>query len=107
MRQYPQCRPTPRRRRLRFMPNGKPGDHPVTDLVVWGRKVFSERVNTLIREIDTYTTDYGVFDPFEDLDSLIFRTESNPVNDAELIAALTERKDQLAAGTYPGLQVPE
>ncbi len=82
------------------MPNGKPGDHPVTDLVVWGREVFSERANALIREIDSYTTDYAAFDPFEDLDSLIFRTESDPANDTELIAALTKRRDQLAAGTY-------
>ena len=35
------------------MPNGKPLDHPVTDVVIHGMPVFSPRVDELIREIDT------------------------------------------------------
>ena len=35
------------------MPNGKPRDHPVTDVVVYGMPVFSPEVDELIREIDT------------------------------------------------------
>ena len=34
------------------MPNGKVGDHPFTDIVVHGRRVYSERADALIREID-------------------------------------------------------
>jgi hypothetical protein len=33
------------------MPNGKPGDHPLTDIVVHGRRVYSERADALVREI--------------------------------------------------------
>jgi len=33
------------------MPNGKPGDHPYTDVVTHGRDVYSHRVANLIREI--------------------------------------------------------
>ena len=34
------------------MPNGKIGDHPFTDIVVHGRRVYSQRADALIREID-------------------------------------------------------
>ncbi|HEX8691961.1 MAG TPA: hypothetical protein VF746_06060 [Longimicrobium sp.] len=34
------------------MPNGKPGDHPLTDIVVHGWRVYSERADALVREID-------------------------------------------------------
>ena len=33
------------------MPNGKPGDHPLTDVLVHGADVFSPEVDRLIREI--------------------------------------------------------
>ena len=33
------------------MPNGKPGDHPLTDLFVHGVSVFNPQVDALIREI--------------------------------------------------------
>ncbi len=34
------------------MPNGKPGDHPFTDIVTHGLAVYSPTVDGLIREID-------------------------------------------------------
>lgn len=33
------------------MPNGKPGDHPVTDICVHGIRQFSRKVDALIREV--------------------------------------------------------
>jgi hypothetical protein len=33
------------------MANGKPGDHPYTDIVTWGRRVYSPQVDQLVREI--------------------------------------------------------
>lgn len=33
------------------MPNGKVGDHPLTDILVHGRRVYSERADNLIRQI--------------------------------------------------------
>jgi hypothetical protein len=33
------------------VPNGKPGDHPLTDIVVHGREVYSPEASRLVREI--------------------------------------------------------
>ena len=33
------------------MPNGKPGDHPYTDIVVHGQDVYSPKAASLVREI--------------------------------------------------------
>jgi len=33
------------------MPNGKSGDHPYTDIVVHGRRVYSPTADALVREI--------------------------------------------------------
>jgi len=33
------------------MPNGKPGDHPYTDIMIHGRDVYSKRAAALVREI--------------------------------------------------------
>lgn len=33
------------------MPNGKPGDHPLTDILVHDRKIYSAVARDLIREI--------------------------------------------------------
>lgn len=33
------------------MPNGKPGDHPVTDVLVHGREAISPRTTELIRSL--------------------------------------------------------
>ena len=33
------------------MPNGKPGDHPYTDIMIHGRDVYSRRAAALVRKI--------------------------------------------------------
>ena len=33
------------------MPNGKIGDHPLTDILIHGRVVYSERATDLIRQV--------------------------------------------------------
>ena len=33
------------------MPNGKYGDHPITDILIYGRRVYSKRTDDLIRKI--------------------------------------------------------
>lgn len=35
------------------MPNGKPGDHPYTDIVLHGRRAYSATADALVREIAT------------------------------------------------------
>jgi hypothetical protein len=57
------------------MPNGKPGDHPFTDIVTHGHNVYSPRAANLVREIaklcddkarrklaDLLWSEYNVFD---------------------------------------------
>lgn len=41
-----------RRPYLGRMPNGKAGDHPLTDIVVHRAEVFGDRIDTLIGELD-------------------------------------------------------
>jgi len=33
------------------MPNGKPGDHPLTDILVHGASIFSPEIDSLVREL--------------------------------------------------------
>lgn len=33
------------------MPNGKHGDHPFTDITLWGLRVYSPQADALVREI--------------------------------------------------------
>ena len=33
------------------MPNGKPGDHPLTDLLHYGISVFDQEITSLVREL--------------------------------------------------------
>ena len=54
------------------MPNGKIGDHPLTDILVHGRLVYSDKADSLIRKI----VDLGGRDR---IDLLLF-TKYNPVN---------------------------
>jgi hypothetical protein len=39
------------------MPNGKPGDHPITDIVVHKQSVFGAPFDDLIREIEALARD--------------------------------------------------
>lgn len=39
------------------MPNGKPGDHPYTDIVIHGRDIYSGNASKLVREIAEIASD--------------------------------------------------
>jgi hypothetical protein len=41
------------------MANGKPGDHPFTDIVIHGRDAYSPRAANLVREIARLSDDKG------------------------------------------------
>jgi hypothetical protein len=44
--------------------NGKPGDHPLTDILVYHRQVFSPSVDELIAELDGVGVWDGELTPF-------------------------------------------
>ena len=72
------------------MPNGRIGDHPLTDIVYHGRRVYSEKADALVREV----VELGGQDQIQDL--LIF--EYNDLNHPDvprLERVLTEIRDRL------------
>ena len=71
------------------MPNGKPGDHPLTDLLVHGLRTFSKEVDSLIREIARFL-------PPQEIDSLLDWFHPPPLD--ELTKILRAKRDALVRG---------
>jgi hypothetical protein len=78
------------------MTNGEPSYNPVSDVVVRGMEVYTPEIDALIRELATFTDEYGVSDPFEELDSLLAAATSDPSRRPELYRELVELRDRLA-----------
>ena len=87
------------------MPNGKPGDHPYTDIVVHRRSVYSPRVDDLVRRVAMLSTQAER----HQLADMLFRDfdDFNQPDVATLEAHLTSLHDQLVARAKErGWQVP-
>lgn len=69
------------------MPNGAPGDHPVTDIVIHGNAVYSPLIDGLVREI----VELGGRDRVE---LMLFR-DYNPHGDPDLVALEAELREVL------------
>jgi hypothetical protein len=75
-----------------LMPNGKPGDHPYTDIVTHGRDVYSARAANLVREI-AKLSDEKTRRKLADL--LLFEyNEFNRPDVSKLESVLTEIRDK-------------
>ena len=46
------------------MANGKPGDHPITDILLHNIIVFSPAIDNLIREISKLVPEYKLYEMF-------------------------------------------
>jgi hypothetical protein len=81
------------------MPNGKIGDHPLTDILIHHRYVYSERADALIRDIVAL----GGRDEFADMLLRDYNTFDKP-DVPKLERVLTEIHDQLTyqRGGEPG-----
>ena len=44
------------------MPNEKPGDHPLSDILVYGREVYGPEVDELIRGIKEFSSKYELYE---------------------------------------------
>ena len=44
------------------MPDSKPGDHPLTDILVYGREVYGAEADDLIRGISEFSSKYELYD---------------------------------------------
>jgi len=73
------------------MPNGKPGDHPLTDIIIHGLAVYSPKADALVREI----VQLGGRKEIEDMLLTRYNTFLNP-DVAELERVLTEVRDRLS-----------
>ena len=71
------------------MPNGKVGDHPLTDIVHHGRSVYSECADSLVREI----VELGGRDEISDLLIREFNVFGKP-DVPKLERVLTEIRDR-------------
>jgi len=69
------------------MPDGKPGDHPITDIIVHNMRVFSRKADKLIKEI----CDLGGRDEMERIVDLF-----HPPQTRELERILQELRDRLS-----------
>lgn len=82
------------------VPNGKPGDHPLTDLLHWKSPVFGDPVDNLLREIVKLGGE-SVLDrsPWRerlwDLWPRWSRDEAKDVEIAALVEPLTQLRDRL------------
>jgi hypothetical protein len=83
------------------MPNGRPGDHPYTDIATHGATVHSEAITELVLRID----DYGEFGAVGRAYSLLWQASRTPTAaekdalEADLRALVNEIEQ---ADTYPG-----
>jgi len=75
------------------MPNGKIGDHPYTDIMIHGRRVYSATADALVREIAALADDRTRRELADRLYSE-FNEYSNPDVD-KLERELTEMRDRL------------
>ena len=71
------------------MPNGKPGDHPITDILVHHRRVYSKTADALVREI----ADLGGKDEIADMLLTEYNEYSKP-DVPKLERVLTEIRDR-------------
>ncbi len=76
------------------MPNGKPGDHPYTDIVTHGLEVFTEEVDALVRELARHPR---LDDVDRELRELLYATQAPAAvrDDAALLRRLRALRARL------------
>jgi hypothetical protein len=87
------------------MPNGRRGDNPISDILIWNEQVYGPEIDALVRELwellPPTTTEAGEYveSPFDQppLVSLIFVTERDPAARPELREELLALRDRLRA----------
>ena len=80
------------------MPNGKPGDHPYTDIIIHGLRVYSEAIDRLVREIAELADERGRRELGDMLYLEYNSSEYNEISKSDLTKlerVLSQRRDQL------------
>ena len=73
------------------MPNGRPGDHPLTDLLKHGREVYGAEADACIREIAARSKGH-------ELDDWWLREIAQEDDPAEILRRCKARLERLRAG---------
>jgi len=73
------------------MPNGRPGDHPLTDVLIHHHRVFGEEIDDLIHQI----ADLATWKAFEGLDDLMFDAQTTGAAREKLKRQLQKRRMKL------------
>jgi hypothetical protein len=73
------------------VPNGRPGDHPYTDIIVHGFDYFTPEIDALVRELHAQGADH---DPLADLLERYDRL-SGRFDEAALLSELHEMESKL------------
>jgi hypothetical protein len=73
------------------MPNGRPGDHPLSDVLIHQHRVFGDEIDDLIHEIAQLAT----WKAFEGLDDLMFDVQTTGVGREKLKRQLEKRRMKL------------
>jgi hypothetical protein len=77
------------------VPNGRIGDNPLSDILIWGKRPFAPEINALIREIHAMSGASEAFDD-DDLTTLLFRAEEDPALQPLLRERLLELRGRLS-----------
>ncbi|HEX7311386.1 MAG TPA: hypothetical protein VF232_09415 [Gaiellaceae bacterium] len=84
------------------MANGKPGDHPVTDVVEWQMQVFTPETDELIRDIARYNSNrWAASNPFMSVEPLLFDARADRGQEPKLRDALVALRDHLSRRHKP------
>jgi hypothetical protein len=73
------------------MPNGRPGDHPLSDVLIHHHRVFGDEIDDLIHEIAQLAT----WKAFEGLEDLMFDVQTTGVGGQKLKQQLEKRRTTL------------
>jgi hypothetical protein len=77
------------------MPNGKPGDHPLSDILSHGLPTYGPEIDGLIREIDALEGPNGTALADPELQEILFRAETDSALLERLRARLLQIRAQL------------
>jgi hypothetical protein len=77
------------------MPNGRPGDHPYTDIVVHGGNIFGQEIDDLVRSMSTHPQFATIRNRVVELLWSCPNWTSTAEERAELLSSLSQLREEL------------
>ena len=79
------------------MPNGKPGDHPLSDILSHGLPTYGPEIDRLIREIDALEGPNGTALADREIEEILLKAETDSAQLERLRSRLLQVRAQLRA----------